>query len=70
MPIRFLGGDTGDGGSTRLYQEGDDYPLARGNRNLQPKLQAARRAHGRDGVRECRWLHCSQGNAQADRLSG
>jgi hypothetical protein len=25
MPIRFLGGDTGDGGSPRLYQAGDDY---------------------------------------------
>ena len=25
MSIRFLGGDTGNGGSPRLYQEGDDY---------------------------------------------
>jgi hypothetical protein len=68
VPIRFLGGDTGNR-SLRLYQEDDDHPLASGNRN-QPKLQAARRTHGRDGVCECRWLRCSQGNAQADRLSG
>ena len=25
LALKFLGGDTGDGGSPRLYQEGDDY---------------------------------------------
>ena len=25
MSIRFLGGDTGNGGSPRLYKDGDDY---------------------------------------------
>ena len=25
MSLRFLGGDTGNGGSPRLYQDGDDY---------------------------------------------
>jgi hypothetical protein len=25
LALKFLGGDTGDGGSPRLYQEGDDF---------------------------------------------
>jgi hypothetical protein len=25
LSLQFLGGDTGDGGSPRLYQEGDDF---------------------------------------------
>jgi hypothetical protein len=37
MPIRFLGGDTGDGGSPRLYQQDDDY-LIQGYAVTEPQL--------------------------------
>ena len=39
MSIRFLGGDTGGGGSPRLYQEGDDY-LVQGYTVTEPELLA------------------------------
>ena len=39
MPIRFLGGDTGNGGSPRLYQDGDDY-LVQGYAVTEPRLLA------------------------------
>jgi len=39
MCLRFLGGDTGDGGSPRLYQEGDDY-LVQGYLVTDPGLLA------------------------------
>jgi hypothetical protein len=39
MSIRFLGGDTGGGGSPRLYQDGDDY-LVQGYAVMEPQLLA------------------------------
>ena len=39
MSIRFLGGDTGGGGSPRLYQDGDDY-LVQGYVVTEPELLA------------------------------
>jgi hypothetical protein len=39
MSIRFLGGDTGGGGSPRLYQDGDDY-LVQGYAVTEPDLLA------------------------------
>ena len=39
MSIRFLGGDTGNGGSPRLYQDGDDY-LVQGYVVADPELLA------------------------------
>ena len=39
MSIRFLGGDTGGGGSPRLYQDGDDY-LVQGYAVTEPELLA------------------------------
>jgi hypothetical protein len=39
MSIRFLGGDTGGGGSPRLYQDGDDY-LVQGYAVTEPQLLA------------------------------
>ena len=39
MSIRFLGGDTGNGGSPRLYQDGDDY-LVQGYAVTEPELLA------------------------------
>ena len=39
MSIRFLGGDTGNGGSPRLYQDGDDY-LVQGYAVTEPRLLA------------------------------
>ena len=39
MSIRFLGGDTGGGGSPRLYQDGDDY-LVQGYAVTDPELLA------------------------------
>ena len=39
MSLRFLGGDTGDGGSPRLYQEGDDF-LVQGYTVTEPQLLA------------------------------
>ena len=39
MSIRFLGGDTGNGGSSRLYQDGDDY-LVQGYAVTEPELLA------------------------------
>jgi hypothetical protein len=39
MSIRFLGGDTGNGGSPRLYQDGDDY-LVQGYTVTEPQLLA------------------------------
>jgi hypothetical protein len=39
MNLRFLGGDTGGGGSPRLYQEGDDY-LVQGYVVTEPQLLA------------------------------
>jgi hypothetical protein len=39
MSLRFLGGDTGSGGSPRLYQEGDDY-LVQGYAVTEPALLA------------------------------
>jgi len=39
MSIRFLGGDTGNGGSPRLYQDGDDY-LVQGYAVTEPQLLA------------------------------
>jgi hypothetical protein len=39
MSIRFLGGDTGNGGSPRLYQDGDDY-LVQGYAVTEPWLLA------------------------------
>ena len=39
MSLQFLGGDTGDGGSPRLYQEGDDF-LVQGYTVTEPPLLA------------------------------
>jgi hypothetical protein len=39
MSLRFLGGDTGSGGSPRLYQDGDDY-LVQGYAVTEPGLLA------------------------------
>jgi hypothetical protein len=39
MSIRFLGGDTGNGGSPRLYQDGDDF-LVQGYAVTEPELLA------------------------------
>jgi hypothetical protein len=39
MSLRFLGGDTGSGGSPRLYQDGDDY-LVQGYAVTEPQLLA------------------------------
>ena len=39
MSIRFLGGDTGNGGSPRLYLDGDDY-LVQGYTVMEPQLLA------------------------------
>lgn len=39
MPMRFLGGDTGNGGSPRLYLDGDDY-LVQGYAVTEPRLLA------------------------------
>jgi hypothetical protein len=39
MSLRFLGGDTGGGGSPRLYQDGDDY-LVQGYAVTEPQLLA------------------------------
>jgi hypothetical protein len=39
MALRFLGGDTGDGGSPRLYQDGDEY-LVQGYQVTEPRLLA------------------------------
>jgi hypothetical protein len=39
MSIRFLGGDTGNGGSPRLYRDGDDY-LVQGYAVTEPELLA------------------------------
>ena len=39
MTLRFLGGDTGNGGSPRLYQDGDDY-LVQGYAVTEPELLA------------------------------
>jgi hypothetical protein len=39
MSIRFLGGDTGNGGSPRLYLDGDDY-LVQGYAVTEPQLLA------------------------------
>jgi hypothetical protein len=39
MSIRFLGGDTGNGGSPRLYLDGDDY-LVQGYAVTEPRLLA------------------------------
>ncbi len=39
MSLHFLGGDTGDGGSPRLYQEGDDF-LVQGYTVTEPQLLA------------------------------
>ena len=39
MSLRFLGGDTGSGGSPRLYQDGDDY-LVQGYTVTEPRLLA------------------------------
>lgn len=39
MSLRFLGGDTGNGGSPRLYQDGDDY-LVQGYAVTEPELLA------------------------------
>jgi hypothetical protein len=39
MSIRFLGGDTGNGGSPRLYRDGDDY-LVQGYAVTEPQLLA------------------------------
>ncbi len=39
MALRFLGGDTGDGGSPRLYQDGEDY-LVQGYAVTEPHLLA------------------------------
>lgn len=39
MTLRFLGGDTGNGGSPRLYREGDDY-LVQGYLVTEPELLA------------------------------
>jgi hypothetical protein len=39
MSLRFLGGDTGGGGSPRLYQDGDDY-LVQGYTVTEPQLLA------------------------------
>jgi len=42
MALRLLGGDTGDGGSPRLYRDGDDY-LVQGYAVTEPRLLAALR---------------------------
>jgi hypothetical protein len=39
LSLRFLGGDTGNGGSPRLYQDGDDY-LVQGYAVTEPQLLA------------------------------
>jgi hypothetical protein len=39
MSIRFLGGDTGNGGSPRLYLDGDNY-LVQGYAVTEPQLLA------------------------------
>jgi hypothetical protein len=39
MSLRFLGGDTGNGGSPRLYQDGDDF-LVQGYAVTEPELLA------------------------------
>jgi hypothetical protein len=39
MSIRFLGGETGNGGSPRLYRDGDDY-LVQGYAVTEPELLA------------------------------
>ena len=39
MSLRFLGGVTGNGGSPRLYQDGDDY-LVQGYAVTEPRLLA------------------------------
>lgn len=39
MNLRFLGGDTGNGGSPRLYRDGDDY-LVQGYLVTEPELLA------------------------------
>jgi hypothetical protein len=39
LSLQFLGGDTGDGGSPRLYQEGDDF-LVQGYTVVEPQLLA------------------------------
>jgi uncharacterized protein DUF6879 len=39
LSLQFLGGDTGDGGSPRLYQEGDDF-LVQGYSVTEPQLLA------------------------------
>jgi hypothetical protein len=39
MSLLFLGGDTGAGGSPRLYQDGDDY-LVQGYVVTEPQLLA------------------------------
>src|ERR1700757_2832030 len=39
MGLRFLGGDTGNGGSPRLYRDGDDY-LVQGYLVTEPELLA------------------------------
>ena len=39
MNLRFLGGDTGNGGSPRLYRDGDDY-LVQGYMVTEPELLA------------------------------
>lgn len=39
MSLRFLGGDTGDGGSPRLYRDGDDY-LVEGYTVTDPQVLA------------------------------
>ena len=39
MGLRFLGGDTGNGGSPRLYRDGDDY-LVQGYVVTEPELLA------------------------------
>jgi hypothetical protein len=39
MTLRFLGGDTGGGGSPRLYQDGEDY-LVQGYAVTEPQLLA------------------------------
>jgi hypothetical protein len=39
MSLRFLGGDTGNGGSPRLYRDGDDY-LVQGYVVTEPELLA------------------------------
>jgi len=39
MSLRFLGGDTGNGGSPRLYLDGEDY-LVQGYAVTEPRLLA------------------------------